>query len=240
MPDYISMSRWRLHPGTGAVNALPTSGFACYRAGGGAVMAPRGLWTYGFRMDYIPSGPPPGRPDYVRIRRRALMAFRGSDLFGTSGDKRRLFRRDFSTEGPPAPRAKPRRGARPRVPPGKAGPATAKARDQIATFDDVWFRKREVLRKRNRSQRLAEGAAWAVDVFGGAARGQGVAAVVLAGRRVFVAGTKGSLFAFAAADGRKLKRRDLPAPVWDGMAAAYRRLYVSTCGGRVICLGTKR
>lgn len=47
----------------------------------------------------------------------------------------------------------------------------------------------------------------------------------------------GILAAFAASDGRKLVEHVLPAPpVWDGMAAAYGRLYVSMMDGKVLCL----
>jgi len=86
------------------------------------------------------------------------------------------------------------------------------------------------------------GYAWTpAQVFGGG-RGlndQGIAAVVLAGDTVFVAGKKGRLLAFSAADGKKLAERDLPPVVWDGMAAAHGRLYVSTVGGKVLALGRK-
>ena len=50
---------------------------------------------------------------------------------------------------------------------------------------------------------------------------------------------KGRLLALAAADGKTLAERDLPAPVWDGMAAAYGRLFVSTRDGKLICLGRR-
>jgi hypothetical protein len=47
----------------------------------------------------------------------------------------------------------------------------------------------------------------------------------------------GVLAAFAAGDGKKLAEHKLPAPpVWDGLAAAYGRLYVSLDGGDVLCL----
>jgi len=67
----------------------------------------------------------------------------------------------------------------------------------------------------------------------------GIGAVVLAGDTVFVAGTEGRLLAYAAADGKKLAERDLPPIVWDGMAAAHGRLYVSTADGKVMALGRK-
>jgi hypothetical protein len=45
------------------------------------------------------------------------------------------------------------------------------------------------------------------------------------------------LMAFSAADGEQLSRRELRAqPVFDAMAAAGGRLYLSTVDGRVTCL----
>lgn len=212
-PDYITLSRWRMDPRTGATEVVAESGFAYGRAGNGGVMVPRGIWTYGPRMNYIASGPPPGKPDYVRCARRPLMVFRDSMLVASSDDKQRLFRKDFSP-------------------------------DEAAAFNDTWFNQRHLPRSnkpgdRNRSQRLAHGAAWTVDAFDGGGQGGGVAALVLAGQTVFAAGKTGGLCAFAAADGKRLWRRDLPPPVWDGMAAARGALYVSTADGRVICLGGK-
>ncbi len=50
----------------------------------------------------------------------------------------------------------------------------------------------------------------------------------------------GRLLTFSAADGKKLGEAKLPAPpVWDGMAAAYGRLYVSLADGRIVCLGNR-
>jgi hypothetical protein len=169
-------------------------------------------------MDYIPSGPRPGKPDYVRSTPRPLVVFRDNLLFG-SHEKTRVFSREFS--------------------PG-----------EIERFDDVWFNQRRVPRgpnkpgDRSRSQRLARGARWTVDLAAPlAALGRGgqqeVAALVLAGDTLFVAGREGGLLSVAAGDGRKLAAHELPPPVWDGMAAAYGNLYVSTSGGDLVCLGER-
>lgn len=211
--DFITMSRWQIDLVSGQVNAAPQSGFGYYRTGDLGVMAPRGLWTYGQRMNYIASGPRPGEPDRVASRPRPLAAFREGALYGSSEDRRRLFRRDFSHE-------------------------------DVAAFDDVWFSQGMLPRKgqpgdRNRSDRLGRGATWTRDVFDDSDRGQEIGAVVLAGDIVFVVGTRGRLFALAAADGKRLAVRDAPAPVWDGLAAAGGRLYLSTRNGRIICLAAK-
>jgi outer membrane protein assembly factor BamB len=82
-----------------------------------------------------------------------------------------------------------------------------------------------------------------------------VTAMIRTGDTIFVAGSPdvvdpedphgawegrkgGILAAFAAGDGRKLVEYKLPAPpVWDGMAAAGNRLFISTMDGYVVCMG---
>jgi outer membrane protein assembly factor BamB len=77
------------------------------------------------------------------------------------------------------------------------------------------------------------GAAWT-------ARCGKVKALVLAGRTLFVAEEGGELRAVSASDGKPLDSQALGgAPVWDGLAAAGERLYVSLQSGRVLCLGRR-
>ena len=144
---------------------------------------------------------------------RPLVAFRDNTLLGCSQDKRSVYRRDF-----------------------RAG----------EKLDPTWItgwalsdrvRKREG--ERWRSQRLAQGAKWSVEVFPQTAPGNVVAAMVLTRDTLFVAGSRSRLIALAAEDGKLLAERDLPAPVWDGMAAAAGRLFVSTSHGQVVCLGER-
>ena len=48
----------------------------------------------------------------------------------------------------------------------------------------------------------------------------------------------GRLWAFSASDGKQVAQRPLEAPpVWDGMAAAGGRVYLSTSDGKILCLG---
>jgi hypothetical protein len=85
-----------------------------------------------------------------------------------------------------------------------------------------------------------------------------VTAMVRAGETIFAAGSPdvvdpedphgawegrkgGLLAAFAAGDGEKLGEWELPAPpVWDGMAVAEGRLFVSTSDGCVVCMDKPR
>ncbi len=51
----------------------------------------------------------------------------------------------------------------------------------------------------------------------------------------------GILTAFSTSDGKKLAEYNLPAPpVWDGMAAANNRLFISTLDGYVVCMDEKK
>jgi outer membrane protein assembly factor BamB len=80
-----------------------------------------------------------------------------------------------------------------------------------------------------------------------------VTAMLIAGQMLFAAGSddvlypddpwaayegrkSGKLMAFSTADGRKMAEYDLSvAPVFDGMSAAYGRIYLSARGGKLIC-----
>ena len=72
-------------------------------------------------------------------------------------------------------------------------------------------------------------------------------AMVLAGDKVFIAGPPdvwpqkgGQVRCYKAADGTELGTVELDAPpVFDGMAAANQRLYISTQDGKLRCLGKK-
>ena len=70
--------------------------------------------------------------------------------------------------------------------------------------------------------------------------GRGVAAMVLAGDTIFTVGVEGGLLALSAKDGGVLASHDAPAPIWDGMAAAYGRLFLATAEGDVVCMGSAR
>jgi len=68
-----------------------------------------------------------------------------------------------------------------------------------------------------------------------------VRAMVLAGRALFLAGSQegghgGVLAALAAGSGKAIAEYELPSPpVWDGMAAAGKRLYVAMTNGKIVC-----
>jgi len=62
--------------------------------------------------------------------------------------------------------------------------------------------------------------------------------MAVAGEVLFVIEASGRLLVLSTSDGRKLGEQKLPGPpVWDGVAAAYGRLYITLADGTVLCLG---
>jgi outer membrane protein assembly factor BamB len=144
---------------------------------------------------------------------RGLAVFRANTLLGCLDDGRTVYRRDFHL-------------------------------DQGEKFDPTWmtgWAAGENSKKDHGeywlSHRLAKQATWSVPVFTESERKQRVVALVWAGDSLFAAGNEGGLIEFAAADGKVTARTSLDTPVWDGMAAANGRLFVSTQNGDVVCLG---
>jgi hypothetical protein len=144
--------------------------------------------------------------------RRSLLAFRDNGLFGSLQGESTIYRRDF-------------------------------ALDDGEEFESKWMTGWAAGGLSNkgempwRSHRLAEKAAWQVNVFGEKTADPSIDAVVLADDRLVVAGSNGDLRVLATADGREIAKQTLPAPTWDGMAIAQGRLYYATQDGRLLCLG---
>ena len=141
---------------------------------------------------------------------RSLVVFRDKTLFGCLQDKKTLFRRDFDLEKGEKFETKWITG-------WSAGKASREGKMP-------W-----------RTHRLAEKAAWKTEAF----TEQGIVGMVLAGDRVFLAGTKGEIQIRSAEDGALLEKQSLNAPLWDGMAVADGKLFVSTRDGKLFCFGEK-
>jgi outer membrane protein assembly factor BamB len=90
-----------------------------------------------------------------------------------------------------------------------------------------------------RSHRLAEEATWRVDAFDKDAAPPSIDALLVAGKRLFVAGSNGDLRILAASDGKQLASKQLPPPLWDGMAVSGQHLYYTTSDGQLLCLGKR-
>ena len=63
--------------------------------------------------------------------------------------------------------------------------------------------------------------------------------MILAGDALYVAGAQGRLSVLDTKNGNVEGQLDVPPPVWDGLAAADGRLFLSTDDGRVVCLGQR-
>jgi hypothetical protein len=225
------MGRWQIDPASGKLGANWEQGFNFCRTGGAGVMAPRGLWTYGTRVFK-------GDHGYL-TEKRPLAAFRDGAIFTSTDDHRSLSRVDFTPESIAA-FGGDWNTHRHKVPRGLGRTDYWLLRLHEDPSNAKWTAA-EVFGPADSGPRIRGGGyAWTPDEVFGGGRGlneQGIGAVVLAGDTVFVAGTQGRLLAYAADDGKKLAERDLPPVVWDGMAAAHGRLYVSTAAGKVLALG---
>jgi outer membrane protein assembly factor BamB len=82
------------------------------------------------------------------------------------------------------------------------------------------------------ANRIAEKVTWAAPYPGW------IEAMALAGDLLLLFADR-QLRVHSAADGKLIRAVDFDRPVWDGFAAAHGRLYVSTMGGRVLCLGAR-
>jgi len=213
--DGIAMSRWILSRDGKKVSVDKWNAFAKLDTGGGAVWVPRGCWTYGPRHQARFRGEAPRRP---------LCAFRDHVVLSSFNGSTGLFRRDFDIEHGEKFNSKWMTG-------WEAGKIVSKGGNPYRTY------------------RLAEKAAWKVDPFAPkaaagksplpAARGQNeVYGMAMAGDgRLFVVHKDGRLKVIAVADGAVLAECQVPPPLWDGLAIAHRRLYLSTQAGELVCIG---
>jgi len=63
--------------------------------------------------------------------------------------------------------------------------------------------------------------------------------LALAGNRLYAVHKDGRLKVFNATDGKVLASRKVPPPMWDGLAIAAGKLYLTTKTGEVLCLGNE-
>ncbi len=88
--DGVGMSRWIFDRGNGEMSLDRWAVFTKLNTGGGAVMAPRGCWTYAPRHQARTKSFEP---------LRALTVYRDKTLFGVLQGSSTVFRRDFDLEG---------------------------------------------------------------------------------------------------------------------------------------------
>ena len=214
--DGIAMSRWILSSEGKLVSVDEWNAFAKLDTGGGAVWVPRGSWTYGARHQDRFKGEAPRRP---------LVVFRDGKVYGELNGSTDIFRRDFD----------------------------AKA---VKKFDGKWITgwkagkdARAGKKTAFRSYRVASGAKWTVDVFTPAAKKPGKikagtqlyndihALALSANGRLYAVHKDGRLKVLDTAKGSVIASRKVPAPMWDGLAIASGKVFLSTLSGEVLCLG---
>ena len=213
--DGIAMSRWILSNDGKDISVDKMNAFAMLDTGAGAVWVPRGSWTYGARHQDRFKGEAPRRP---------LVAFRDGSVYGQLNGSTDVFRRDFDSES-------------------------------VESFASNWITGWEASKRGRiddkpfRSYRVAEGAKWTVDPFASA---EVKAKPFKAGEQIYndihamALDSSGHLYAvhkdgrlkvFDAGSGEVLGEREVPAPMWDGLAIANGKLYLTTLAGELICLG---
>lgn len=209
----VAMSHWLFNRQSGDRFPIQDKhAFAILKTGGSGVAVPRGFWSYAPRQQ------PRRKSDFRNVRPyvRPLAVFRDNTLIGCTDDRRSVYRRDFDFAGGEKLNTK-----------WVTGWATSQASRKGE--GEAW-----------RSQRLRRGAKWLVSAWPEAKPGRGISAMVMTPDTIFTAGADGGLIAQSATDGTVLVKSDLPAPVWDGMAAAYGCLFVSTADGSVTCLSARQ
>jgi len=214
--DGIAMSRWIFSGDGKKVSVDKWNAFAKLDTGGGPVWVPRGSWNYGARhQDRFPGESP----------RRPLVVFRDGAVYGQLNASTDVFRRDFDAEG-------------------------------VKKFSGQWITGWQAARtgrsggKPYRTHRVAEGAKWTVDPFTPAEEKNkpykkgmqlfnDVHAMALAGNgRLYAVHKDGRMKVFDAADGKVVAERQVPSPIWDGLAIADGNLFLSTRTGELLCLGS--
>jgi hypothetical protein len=215
--DRLAMSRWLLSLDGETVEVDKWNAFAQIDTGGGAVWVPRGSWTYGARHQDRFRGEAPRRP---------LVVFRDGQVFGQLNASTDIFRRDFNA-------------------------------DALEKFDGKWITGWAAASTGNkggrpyRTDRVAEGAKWKVDPFTPPAEKEipvkpgtqltnDIHAMALAGNgRLYTVHKEGRMIVFDTGDGSVAAEQKVPAPMWDGLAIAGGRVFLTTLEGELLCIGEK-
>ena len=210
----IAMSRWIISSAGKLVSVDEWNAFARLDTGGGAVWVPRGSWTYGARHQDRFKGEAPRRP---------LVVFRDGEVYGELNGSTDIFRRDFDAEA-------------------------------LKKFNGKWItgwqagRDARGGKKPFRTHRVAAGSKWTVDAFTPAGKKlksvkygtqlyNDIHAMALAANgRLYAVHKDGRLKVLDTTKGALLTARQVPPPMWDGLAIASGRVFLSTLSGEVLCL----
>ncbi len=218
--DRIAMSRWMISKDGKEVDVDTWNGFAKLNTGKGTVYAPRGTWTYGFRQIHRFSN---------EAFKRPLAAWRDNTIIGALNSTTAIFRRDFDLEN------------------GEK-------------FNSKWITGWQAAgegRKGGRpyrSDRIAEKAAWKVNpwtdssdpkkllepttIEGKKQMENKLYGMVMDSQdRLYVVHQDGTLKVINTKDGSTISESKVPAPMWDGLALADGKLFLSTADGQLVCIG---
>lgn len=218
--DRIAMSRWMISKDGKDIEVDTWNGFAKLNTGKGTVYAPRGTWTYGFRQVHRFANEAPRRP---------LCVYRDNTIIGALNSTTALYRRNFDLEN------------------GEK-------------FDSHWITGWQAAGEGNkggrpyRSDRIAEKSAWKINPWTDASdpknlllpttvEGQKQMENKLYGMvmdsqdRLYVVHQDGTLKVINTKDGSTLSESKVPAPMWDGLALADGKLFLSTADGHLVCIG---
>ncbi len=221
--ERIAMSRWLITTDGKKIDVDTWNGFAKLNTGKGTVFAPRGTWTYGFRQIHRFSN---------EAHRRPLCVYRDNTIVGSLNSTTALYRRDFDL-------------------------------DNGEKFVSKWITGWEAAgtaRKGGRpyrSDRLAEKAVWKVnpwvkgttpdELLTPTTAEEGTkqlenklyGMVMDSEDRLYVIHKDGTLKIINTKDGATLSESKIPTPMWDGLALADGKLFLSTAEGQLVCIGSK-
>lgn len=218
--DRIALSRWLISLDGKDIEVDTWDAFARLDTGKGAVFAPRGTWTYGFRQIHRFGN---------EAFKRSLCVYRDNTIVGALDSTTALYRRDFDLEN------------------GEE-------------FNRKWITGWEAASKGRkgerpyRSDRIAEKANWKVNPWAeddspeallkpttaeGSAQLENklYGMVIDSANRLYVIHQDGTLKVIDTTDGRELVSQEVAEPIWDGLALADGKLFLSTADGRLLCLG---
>jgi outer membrane protein assembly factor BamB len=226
--DHIAMSRWMISMDGKDVDVDTWDGFAKLNTGKGTVFVPRGTWTYGPRQVHRFGG---------EAFRRSLTAWRDNTVVGAFDSTTALFRKDFDAESVKSFNRKWITGWQA----AQEGSKLVKAQGSSP--------------RPFRSDRIAENAQWKVNPWAKDDSPEELLKLTLIeekdrqlenkiygivldnAQRAYVVHKDGELKILNTDDGSVISSQKVPAPIWDGLALAEGKLFLSTAAGQLVCIG---
>jgi len=218
--DRIAMSRWLVSMDGKDIEVGAWSGFAKLDTGKGSVYAPRGTWTYGPRQIHRFAN---------EAFRRPLCVWRDNTIVGALNSTTALYRRNFDLENGEkfdskwitgwAAAGEARKGGRPYRSDRLAEKATWKVNPWVDSTDPKVLLTPTTVEGQTQLQNKLYGM------------------VMDSQNHLYVVHQDGSLKVINTTDGSTLSESKVPAPIWDGLALAEGKLFLSTAAGQLVCIG---